>query len=253
MVKKFIPNFFTLCNMFCGSVAVFLAVQNHLVFAAIAVTFGIFFDFFDGFFARLLKVPSSLGMQLDSLADMITSGLAPGIVMLQLINRSVGGNSGSGLNTWEEKPVFELGFEPIALVGLLITLAAGYRLAKFNIDTRQTTNFIGLPTPANAILIMSLPLILIYQESPRLSYVLLNRWFLIGLTLFSSFIMNVELPLFGLKFKSWSFSENWYRYLFLIISIIALITLKVISLPIIILVYLLFNVILYFFQEEEGY
>jgi|SRR5690625_316448 len=250
MIRRAIPNFFTFCNMASGSIAVILAVQNHLTFAAIFVGLGIFFDFFDGFFARLLKVSSNLGLQLDSLADMITSGLVPGIVMVQLLIQSQNSGTGVIISKWETIPVFAFDFPPIALVGLLITLGSGYRLAKFNIDTRQTTSFIGLPTPANAILILSLPLILIYQDSPLVSSVLLNQWFLLGLTIFSTFILNVELPLFGLKFTSLNFKENWYRYVFLIISALAIVFLKFIALPVIILIYLLFNIGLYFVNEE---
>lgn len=171
--------------------------------------------------------------------------------MLQMINRALGGKPLTFYYTWEEHPSFQLDFKYWALIGLLITLASGYRLAKFNIDTRQTSNFIGLPTPANAILIMSLPLIQIYQSSPRLDYLLFNSWFLIGLTLFSSVMLNAELPLFGLKFKSWSFRDNWFRYLFLLLSVVALIFLKFISLPVIILVYLLFNVFLFAYQQQD--
>lgn len=250
MIRKFIPNFFTLCNMAAGSIAVILAVQNHLVFAAIFVGIGIFFDFFDGFFARLLRVSSKLGLQLDSLADLITSGLAPAIVMVQLLNRSFSAETEGVFSRWEKIPIFEIDMPVISLIGLLIVLASGYRLAKFNIDSRQTSSFIGLPTPANAILIFSIPLILTYQNSELASLILLNKWFLLSLTLFSSFILNVELPLFGLKFSSFNFKENWYRYVLIIFSIIAIIYLKFIALPVIILVYILFNIGLYYFKED---
>jgi len=250
MIRKFIPNFFTLCNMAAGSIAVILAVQNHLVFAAIFVGIGIFFDFFDGFFARLLRVSSKLGLQLDSLADLITSGLAPAIVMVQLLNRSFSAETEGVFLRWEKIPIFEIDMPVISLIGLLIVLASGYRLAKFNIDSRQTSSFIGLPTPANAILIFSIPLILTYQNSELASLILLNKWFLLSLTLFSSFILNVELPLFGLKFSSFNFKENWYRYVLIIFSIIAIIYLKFIALPVIILVYILFNIGLYYFKED---
>lgn len=253
MIRKFIPNFFTLCNLFCGSVGVILAVQNKLAFAAVFVAIGIFFDFFDGFFARLLGVSSELGLQLDSLADLITSGLVPAIVMVQLLIQSMGGTGMDVLAlSWETKPVFELGFPLLALTGLLVALGSGYRLAKFNIDKRQTSSFIGLPTPANAILILSLPLIYTYQSSPQIEYILFHKWFLIGLSLFSCFMLNMELPLFGLKFKTWGFKENWYRYSFLILSFLALLSLKFIALPLIILVYVLFNMVLFFLKEREG-
>lgn len=244
MLRKFIPNFFTLLNLLSGCIAVVLALQNHLVFAAIFVAIGIFFDFFDGFFARLLKVSSDLGLQLDSLADMVTSGVVPGIVMMQLLTNSLGTTSSTINLSWETQPIFNLGFPLLAFFGLLITLASGYRLAKFNIDTRQTSSFIGLPTPANAILILSLPLILTYQNSDLMASIISNKWFLIVLTLISSFLLNAELPLFGLKFKSWDFKSNWFRYIFLIFCVVTLLTLKFIALPIIIIVYVLLSITL---------
>ncbi len=245
MIRKFVPNFFTLLNLACGCVAAVLAVQNHLIFAALLVGLGIFFDFFDGFFARLLGVSSDLGLQLDSLADLVTSGLVPGIVMVQLLAQSLGSNVPPILYPWEDRPIFYLDFSGWALLGLLITLASAYRLAKFNIDERQTSSFIGLPTPANAILILSIPLILTYQPSPRIVSLIFNPWFLMGLTVFSSFILNAELPLFGLKFKTWDFKSNWFRYVFLGLSVVAILFLQFLALPLIILVYLLFNVVLY--------
>lgn len=250
MIKKFIPHLFTLGNLFCGSVATVLAVQNRLVFAALFVGLGIFLDFFDGFLARRLRVSGELGKQLDSLADLVTSGLVPGIVMVQLLLQSMGGESLGIIHGTELNPVFYKGFPGWALLGLLITLSSAYRLAKFNIDERQTDSFIGLPTPANAILILSLPLIQTYQISPRISYVLFNHWFLIALTFFSSFLLNVGLPLFSLKFKTWDFKTNWYRYVFLGIAVAALLSLQFMALPIIILIYVLFSVAFYYWHWE---
>lgn len=235
--------------MGCGCIATVLAVQNHLILASIFVGLGIFFDFFDGFMARLLDVPSRLGLELDSLADMITSGLVPGIVMMQLLNHSINGNQEMITSRWETIPNMGFDFPAIAFLGLLITLASGYRLAKFNIDPRQSSSFIGLPTPANAILIISIPLILMYQDSPRITAVLLNKWFLIGLTLFSAFILNAEIPLFGLKFKNWKFKENWFRYIFLVFVVFAVVFLQFLALPVIILIYLLFNIAMYYSEE----
>ncbi|CEN46406.1 Phosphatidylserine synthase (fragment) [Capnocytophaga canimorsus] len=153
-MKKHVPNCITLLNLLCGCIAVIFAVKNQLQWAGLFVALGIFFDFFDGFFARLLHVKSDLGLQLDSLADMVTSGLTPGIVMFQLLSYSHFVEENTSLTT-TLLPYF----------GLIITLASAYRLANFNIDSRQTTGFIGLPTPANALFILSLPLILLYQNS----------------------------------------------------------------------------------------
>ena len=129
------------------------------------------------------------------------------------------------------------------MIGLLIAVASGYRLAKFNVDTRQTTSFIGLPTPANALLILSLPLILHFQSSDWIEVIILNKWFLIGLTIVSSMLLNAELPLFGLKFKTWDFKSNAIRYVFLLVCAVLLVLLKFIAIPLIILIYILLSLL----------
>jgi len=240
-IKRHIPNFITLLNLFSGSVAVIFAVKGNLVLAAIFVAAGIFFDFFDGLAARLLDVKSEIGLQLDSLADVVTSGVVPGIVMYQLLRKALPADGGLG-SDWNSF-VFDIQMKPFALIGILIILASAYRLAKFNVDERQTDSFIGLPTPANALLILSLPLILTYQPGPFISGLLLNEWFLVGLTLVSCYLLNAELPLFALKFSDWGFKENKLRYLFIISCIILIIFLKFIAIPIILLLYVLLSII----------
>lgn len=248
MIKKQIPNFITLLNLLSGSIAAMFAAEDKLVAAAFFVALGIFFDFFDGFAARLLKVPSAVGLQLDSLADMVTSGLVPGIVMFQLFSKSVE-NQPEVLNLAIDHPNLNaMDFSAMALLGLLITLASGYRLAKFNIDERQTSSFIGLPTPANTILILSFPLILTFQPSPFVSCLILNPWFLAVITVFSCVMLNAELHLFALKFKNWNFKENWFRYLFLFLSLLGLIFLKFFALPLIIVFYIILSI----FIKTEG-
>lgn len=247
-LKKQIPNFITLLNLFCGCIAVILAVHNRLELAALFVFLGIGFDFFDGFAARILKVQTELGLQLDSLADMVTSGLVPGIVMFQLLAKVFGYpyHIIAAADTDLPSSSFflnDLGLEYIPLLGLLITLASAYRLAKFNIDTRQTTSFIGLPTPANTLLIMSLPLALFYQKEDWITAIVFNPWFLIGLTIVSCYMLNAEIPLFGLKFKTWGFAENKVRYFFLILTIILLVLLKFTAIPCVILLYILMSLL----------
>lgn len=230
--------------MLCGAIAVILAVQNKLVLAALFVGLGILFDFFDGFIARKLGVSSELGLQLDSLADVITSGIVPGIVMFQLLSKSLHSSQTAIETEWSNSGIFEFDFPVFALFGLLITLGSGYRLAKFNIDERQTSSFIGLPTPANAILILSLPLILTYQYSPGIADFILNPWVLVVLTLFSTYILNAEIHLFALKIENWSFKDNWHRYLLIIFTIILTILLKFIALPLVIVFYIVLSIIL---------
>lgn len=236
-MKQHIPNFITLLNVFSGCIAAVFAVLNQLEFAAVFVFLGIFFDFFDGLAARLLDVRSELGVQLDSLADMITSGLVPGVVMYQLLNMSQRG--GWNIDLFGAHTEVTI----LPLFGFIITLASAYRLAKFNIDENQVSSFIGLPTPGNALLILSLPLILLYQNNDILNSIILNQWFLIGLTLLSAFLLNSKIELFSFKFKSYSFKDNGVKYLFLIGSLVLLLTVKYLAVPLIIALYIFASII----------
>ncbi|MBC3757782.1 CDP-alcohol phosphatidyltransferase family protein [Hyunsoonleella sp. SJ7] len=230
-MKQYIPNALTLLNLFCGCIAVIFAVNDNFVVAAFFVFLGIFFDFFDGFAARKLKVQSELGLQLDSLADVVTSGLVPGIVMYKLLEIAD--------LAWGEVDLskcFEIPLMPFC--GLAITLASAYRLAKFNIDSEQQNFFKGLPTPANALLILSLPLILKFQDNDTINAIILNKWFLIGLTIFSCWILTSNIKLFALKFKDYSFKTNATRYIFIILCLVLLIVLHFGAIPVIILLYI---------------
>lgn len=240
MIKQ-IPNIITSLNIMCGCVAVLFAVSGDLIIASVFAFLGIFFDFFDGLAARLLKAQSEIGLQLDSLADVITSGVVPGVVMFQLLNLSIFGH----MQTLTE--IFSLeGWNVsfnnyLPLLGLMIVIASAYRLAKFNVDTRQTSGFIGLPTPANTLLILSLPLILQFQFSDLAETIILNKWFLIGMTLLSCVLLNAEIPLFALKFKTWDFKSNAVRYVFLLLCVVLLVFLKFLAIPFIILIYILLS------------
>ncbi len=238
-MKQHIPNFITLLNLFSGCIAVVFAVLNHLELAALFVFVGIFFDFLDGLAARLLNVSSEIGIQLDSLADMVTSGVVPGIVMFQLLNMAQTGGWNLGFFGHETE------ITALPFFGFVITLASGYRLAKFNVDENQVSSFLGLPTPANALLILSLPLILLYQNNEMLSGIILNQWFLMGLTVVSAFLLNSRIGLFALKFDNWSFKDNAVRYLFLIGSLVLLITLRYLAIPIIVLFYVLSSMLMF--------
>ena len=231
-MKKYVPNLITLSNLFCGTVAIVFAVRGTIDWAAVFVAIGIFLDFFDGFFARLLHVKSEMGLQLDSLADMVTSGVVPGIVMFQLLS-----NSTYVLQTEETFAML------LPYVGFLITLASAYRLANFNIDTRQTSGFIGLPTPANTMFILSLPLILQYQPTELFDSLLHNMWVLLGITLLSAYLLNAEIALFALKFSDYSFKNNALKYIFLALCVILLLSLKIIAIPLIILLYIILSLL----------
>lgn len=238
-IKKSIPNLFTLLNLLSGTIGVIFAVQDQLVAAALFVFIGIFFDFFDGFFARLFKVQGELGKQLDSLADVVTSGVVPGIVMFQLLNGAVANEN------WltQMTHVVTDRVEYFSFLGLGITLAAAYRLAKFNIDERQTTSFIGLPTPAAAMVVLSLPLILEYSSFEMVSTVIHNKWILVALTALLCYLMNAEIPLFALKFKNYTWIENKVKYSFLIATLVLVTLLKFAAIPVVILLYILISMI----------
>ncbi len=231
-IKAQIPNLFTMLNLFCGCVALVMVADLKFDLAFYFVCLGIFFDFFDGFFARKFNVAGPLGVQLDSLADMVTSGVVPGYVMYHLI--------------MDEKDLYNanLGLQDQLLpyLGFIITLGACYRLANFNIDTRQSDSFIGLPTPANTLLITSLPLVADYFHTEidlGFSY---NRWFLIVITFLSTYVMNAEIPLFSLKIKNFSFAKYRLQIFFLAASVLMLIFLQIVAVPLIILFYVLLSV-----------
>ena len=239
-MKKHIPNAITLLNLLSGCIATILAVNDNFVGAALFVFLGIFFDFFDGFAARKLNVSSPLGLQLDSLADMVTSGLVPGIVMCKLLVLATDdATQFADTSHWQEtSSMFSNAIFGLPLIGLLITLGSAYRLAKFNIDEEQQTFFKGLPTPANALLILSLPLIMEFQNSDLINAIILNPWFLIVLTLVSCYILNANIKLFALKFKNYSFADNVIRYVFIMLCIVLLIVLQFAAIPLVILLYI---------------
>ena len=244
-MKKHIPNIFTLLNLFSGILGVIMAVSDRLVMATIFVFLGIFFDFFDGFFARKLNVQGELGKQLDSLADMVTSGVVPGIVMFQMLLYAAKEKWFTQLScetgSWESFQ--DTYFYFIPLLGLLIPLAAAYRLANFNIDERQTDSFIGMPTPALAIFVMSLPLILFYSENTFFVRLVQNIYVLLGVSALGAYLLNAELPLFSLKFKNYGWKGNEVKYIFLLATIALLVVFRIVAIPMVIVLYVVLSII----------
>lgn len=234
-IKKHVPNLITLLNLFCGCIASVFAMDSNFEMAFYFVSLGIFFDFFDGFFARLFKVSSPLGLQLDSLADMVTSGLVPGLVMVKMLTSS-------------QFNVVNPSFLPY--LGFIITLGSCYRLANFNIDTRQTDSFIGLPTPANALFILSLPLIIKNSDSLLILEILTNHWILLLITALSAFILNAEIPLFSLKIKKFSLKENALQMIFLLISILLILLFQFSGIALVIVFYVVLSVITNSFAKK---
>lgn len=243
-VKRHIPNIVTLLNLFSGCIALIYAVNGNYIAAAFFVFLGIFFDFFDGLLARKLNVQSPLGIQLDSLADLVTSGVVPGIIMFKLISEATDTSGFSYTDSWSAGLNWEELMMPVLpLIGLLIALASAYRLAKFNLDEDQQTYFKGLPVPANTLVILSLPLILEYQNSDVMNAIIINKWFLIGLTLLSCYLLNSNIKLFALKFKNWGFKDNAIRYIFLILSVVLIIVLQFAAIPLVIGLYIILSLL----------
>jgi len=192
------------------------------------VLIGAFFDFFDGFFARLLKVSSDIGKQLDSLADLITFGVAPSIiVMLILLFQNQDNTSFSNMH----------------FVALIIPIFSALRLAKFNVSTNQDDSFIGLPTPANALFFISIPFIQLYQKDHILNNLFSNSYILASLIICFSLLMVSSFKLLSLKFKTFNWQENLSRYILIFSSIILLSFLHFVAVPIIILLYLILSII----------
>jgi CDP-diacylglycerol--serine O-phosphatidyltransferase len=217
-VKRNIPNLITCMNLLCGCLGIVFVFKesNHLAYSALFIVMAAVFDFLDGLIARLLNVHSEIGKQLDSLADMVSFGMLPGFMMVGLINASFQN---------QQQYSFHL-----AYLALLIPVFSALRLAKFNIDNRQTDSFIGVPTPANSILIASFPFLPIC-----------NPWLLIAVTIAMSFLLVSEIPLFALKFKDFSWRKNKIRYVFLGAVLLLLIILHFLAIPFIILLYLLLS------------
>ena len=227
-IKKNIPNLITLGNLTCGLLSILFAFEGNLALAGALIFYGAILDFFDGFAARLLKVNSEIGKQLDSMADMVTFGVAPGILMYQLI--AMTNENQLGIS-------HEL---TISLIAFLIPIFSAIRLAKFNIDTRQISSFIGLPTPAAAIFIASLPII------GANYYTNFSLELLIVSTVILSILLVAELPLFSLKISKGETLKNQLniiRIAFLISSVILLFILKFAAIPFIVILYIFLSII----------
>jgi len=237
-MRQHLPNLITALNLISGTVALLFAISGDLVIAVWFIALGMLFDFFDGLAARALGVQSPLGVQLDSLADLISFGLAPSLILWQMMQQAFYGRMNPLTDIFNAR-AWEVGLETYyPFLALLIIVASAYRLARFNIDTRQSEHFIGLPTPANAMLICSLPLIFEYHYTPVIAELLFNKWFLMGLTLFSTYALNASWPLMSLKFKNWAWTANKQRYVLLIVAGLSFFTLGYLAIPLIILAYI---------------
>lgn len=216
-ITKHIPNFITTLNLFSGSVAVYFAFNGNFTVAFYAILIAALFDFMDGFAARLLKAYSPMGKELDSLADVISFGLAPGAIAFSLLNQS-------DLPEW------------VQYVGFIIPVFSALRLAKFNIDERQSESFIGMPTPANAIFWTGIS----FSFS---AFLISNPWITIVAISILSLLLVSELPMLALKFKGTGWKKNNNRYLFLAGCLLLLVAFQLDAFWIIILWYILASLV----------
>jgi len=235
-----VPNTITALNLVCGSLAVFFAVDGQLGWAAIFIFAAAIFDFLDGFSARLLKAYSSIGKELDSLADTVSFGLAPAAIVFTMLELTLFGRN---------QPIQEIEANwsqwIVLFTSLVIPVAGAFRLAKFNTDTRQTDQFLGMPIPANAIFFASLALILELGTKQNIVPVILNKYTLLASIFSCSFLMVSELPMFSMKFKNLNLKDNAIRFFFLGTTLLILILLQVYALPIVIIWYVLLSGIVY--------
>ncbi len=225
MIRRNIPNALTCGNLLCGCIGVVEAFHNNLILSCLLIGVALIFDFLDGFIARLLKVTSPIGRDLDSLADMVTFGLLPSIIMYQLLMQSIPDLFG----IWK------------AYAAFVIAIFSAIRLAKFNNDPRQSDSFIGVPTPANAMLIASLPLI-VHTESAFWKEIIINTTNLLILSALMSYALIMELPLIALKFKNFGWKGNESRFFLIGITVLLLTTLKFLAVPAILIVYVLLSI-----------
>jgi CDP-diacylglycerol--serine O-phosphatidyltransferase len=249
--KRHIPNTITCGNLFCGCLAVVKCFEGDLVWAAYLVGLAALLDFFDGFAARMLRVTSAIGKDLDSLADMVTFGLVPGLVMFKLILNANLFSQALDIYPPDSSAIASAHYLP-AYIAFIIPVLSAVRLAKFNNDTRQTVTFIGLPTPANGIFICSLPLILDYNPQTFLLPLMMSPWALIVLSCVMAFLLLAEIPLFSLKFKTFSWLGNRTRYIFLLSCVFLFVLFKFVGLPLSIILYVVFSVAENFIKKQKS-
>ena len=235
MIKKQIPNMLTLCNLICGALAAYMAANGWLHRAAVLMICGILFDFLDGFAARMLKVSSPMGKELDSLADVVTSGVAPAIILFRMLMCF------HGWKYW-------------ALIAFLMPAFAAFRLAKFNLDDRQGHSFLGLPVPSNALIWAALGLCAVHPDWAQvclipiagIDRIILANGMLVALAVLSlvtDILMVSEVPLMGLKFENFSWRDNSRRYVLLIGVAVLLMLFGIFGIALSIVWYILFSLL----------
>ena len=259
-----LANLFTAANLMSGIVAIVLALTGSWNIAPYAIFAGLIFDFLDGFVARFLKNSSEFGKQLDSLADIVTFGVAPGIIMMVVLaintDSIVQGDSygmiKNDFNLWINDLIDNnMNGSWFPLAGLMIPFFSLFRLAKFNTDSRQTDSFIGLPTPANTLFFMTFPLVLghcsDYCGTSAIIPFIFNPWIIVGLILLMGILMISEIPLFSLKLKNFGFKGNEIRIVFLLISLVFLLLFGLWSMALIVILYLTMSIAKNIFYKRK--
>lgn len=246
---KQVPNIFTLLNLFFGCIAIVFIMQpesgivvinevtgtsevvfpERMAFGALFIFFAAAVDFFDGFFARMLKASTDKGKQLDSLSDVVSFGVAPGMIIYQLLRLGYA----EGTNGLETSFL-------LLIPAFVFTCAVAWRLAKFNVSTNQSDSFIGVPSPAAGLVIASFPLI-IWYEYFGLQRWFINVWILYAVVVLLSFLMTCNRTFIAMKFKDYSFKNNQLNYLLIIFSVICFVTLQWFAVPVVFVLYLIFS------------
>jgi len=234
-IKQHIPNAITCGNLVSGCISIHFIACDMPVKAALMIFVAGLFDFFDGFTARLLKAHSPIGADLDSLADVVASGVAPGFIMYWLMAHSA-----------DLPEIVWLGIPVLPCLAFLLPVFSAIRLAKFNIDDTQKTSFKGLPAPGMAIFVASLPLALTQTE--HLTDGVLGYWVCLGITLFFSFLMVSRIRFFSFKMKSAKWKGNEVRWIFLIVAVAAVAVFRLVALPFVMVFYILLSV---FFSADN--
>ena len=220
-MSKHIPNLLTISNLICGCIALYLTFKGELVFTAYLIGLAAIFDLMDGAAARLLNVSNPIGKQLDSLADMVSFGLVPGSVVFHILREGT--------------------LSQYSFMALLIPIFSAYRLAKFNIDENQNENFFGLPTPANCLVFVSIPLITSFNSESTIAYLFEIPEILLIITILLSLALVSRINMFSLKFRNFKYKDNKLRFFFITISITLLTCLGFSAIPVIILLYILMS------------
>jgi CDP-diacylglycerol--serine O-phosphatidyltransferase len=247
---KQIPNLFTLLNLVFGCIAIILILQpdesittingenlvinlpEKLAYASFFIFAAGIVDFLDGFLARLMKASSEMGKQLDSLSDCVTFGVAPSMIMYQLLRMSY----------LKEETAFDTSIW-LLLPAILIACGAAWRLAKFNIDERQSISFRGVPTPITGFMVAALPLV-VWYNSWDLAPLMLNRWILYGITILITYLMVSDLPIMSLKFKDYSLKGNQPKIILAVAAIILAVVFQWAAIPLIYLTYVALSLLL---------